>query len=64
MRKDYLDVWGTNTTKSYMLTYVYFISKSTKQRNGMIQENNMYLKDAGSLQHQVNNHEKNIQTFV
>lgn len=49
MSKDYLDVWGTNTTKSYMLTYAYFISKSTKQRNVMIQENTVYLKDAGSF---------------
>lgn len=49
MSKDYLDVWGTNTVKSYMLTYAYFINKSTKQRNVMIQRNMVYLKDAGNF---------------
>lgn len=49
MSKDYLDAWGTNTTKSYVLTYAYSINKSTKQRHVMIQENIVYLKDAGSF---------------
>lgn len=50
MSKDYLDVWRTNTTKFCMLTYAYFINKSTEQKECYDpRENIVYLKDARSF---------------